>query len=227
MCKFKSGIVLRTGKLLHSNYTDSHEHLISLFKIKDHREGNICRVEFYPEDPKDLDKPEKYALHIDESRTPDWFDEEAQEKTTREMRQIIQGMIVNGTVNILLSGAYILTDGANVGYTDHARLIIYGGTITAVCGGTITAVYGGTITDVRGGTITAVCGGTITAVCDGTITAVYGGTIGTVYGGTIGTVYGGTITAVCGGTITAVCDGTITAVCGGTILKDYRKKREK
>ena len=144
---------MRGGKLLHSNYTDSHENLIELYSVKDHREGNICRVEFCPEDPRDLDKPDKYKLRIDEERTPDWFDVPAQEKTIKEMRKIITGMIVNKPIDILLGGAYILAEGAWVRFADHARLIMCGGTLTEMWGGTLTEMRGGTLTEMRGGEI--------------------------------------------------------------------------
>ena len=178
MCKFKSGIVLRSGKLLHSNWTDSHEELVTLFNLKDHREGNFARVEFYPDKLEDYDKPDSYKLHIDEERTPDWFTEQKQEVAIKELRGIIRGMIIDKPVKLMLGGSYILAKGAEVSYANHCRIVV-------MCGGTLTEMRGGTLTEMRGGTLTAMRGGTLTEMCGGTLTAMRGGTLTAMRGGTL------------------------------------------
>src|ERR1700686_2250558 len=102
MCKFMSAIAVedarekRGFRLLANFWTDSHSDLIALFKLRDNDRLTFARVEFYPDDTKDMAQPDKYALHIDEERTPEWFDQRKQDACTEQMRGWIRSMIVEG-----------------------------------------------------------------------------------------------------------------------------------
>jgi hypothetical protein len=109
MCKFFSAIVSRSGELYFNKLTTSHEDIIDEFLLKDNSlVENICRVEFYPDEEKDVFYPDKYKLHIDEQNTPDWFDVEKQATVSNQLRDIITNMIISDNRKILIGGAYIL-----------------------------------------------------------------------------------------------------------------------
>jgi hypothetical protein len=118
MCNFMSAIVLRTTggfDVLRNPWTDSHEDLVTLFKLRDTRDGSFARVEFTPKDGKSYDEPAAYVLTIDEGRKPDWLDEAMQEKVAKRMRGWVKSMIVDGDVDLLCGGVWILGKNANVG----------------------------------------------------------------------------------------------------------------
>jgi hypothetical protein len=126
MCKFKSAIAVEDGKskggfrLLANQWTESHTDLIALFKLRDDARLRFARVEFYPDNEKDMATPAKYQLHIDEERTPDWFDQQKQDACAEQMRGWIKAMIVEGEAEILCGGAYILAEGAKVNTVKNA-----------------------------------------------------------------------------------------------------------
>ena len=101
-----SAIVMRNGDVLRNPWTDSHEDLVTLFKLRDNKVGNFARVEFRPDEPKDLATPAKYKLHVDESVCPDWFTEAKQEKVADKMRGWVKAMIIGGDCD-LLCGAFV------------------------------------------------------------------------------------------------------------------------
>ena len=109
MCQFKSAIVLKNGDVIHNEWIDSHEDLVTLYNLKDEGKEEFVRVEYVPEDtPSNLDK---YALKVDEKETPDWFNPE---KTERKLRAIVKKMIITGDVSMIV-GKRVILDGANVG----------------------------------------------------------------------------------------------------------------
>ena len=120
MCLFKSAIAIQDEthkdgfRLLSSPFTESHSDLIALHKLKDNARLTFARVEFYPNDGKDLASPEKYKLHIDEERTPEWFTFEKQDRCAEIMRVWIKAMIIEGEAELLVGGPYILAKGAKI-----------------------------------------------------------------------------------------------------------------
>ena len=127
MCQFKSAIVTAKGDLLSSPWTDSHEDLVRIFKLNDkpsvRNEPRFARVEFRPDEMKDLDEPKKYQLHIDEERTPSWFDAPMQLRIAERLRTQIATMIISGDVEILVGGEFILTKGAKVACVKTCRVL--------------------------------------------------------------------------------------------------------
>ena len=118
MCQFKSAIITKSGDVLHSHFTDSHEDLIRLFKLNDtsdvRGEPRFARVEFKPDSKIDLGDASKYTLLIDEARTPEWFDDAMKISVENKLRLIVEGMIITGNVDMLVGGKYILAKGAHV-----------------------------------------------------------------------------------------------------------------
>ena len=132
MCKFKSGIVVPTAgggfDLLHNPWTDSHEDLIRLFKLRDTSQANgtprFARVEFSPDSMATSDDVKTYKLTIDEERMPDWFTDEIEKSVISKMRLIIKGMIISGDVDLLCGGVYILAKGARVESVKNAMIYV-------------------------------------------------------------------------------------------------------
>jgi hypothetical protein len=109
-----SAIVLRNGDVLRNPWTDSHEDLVRLFKLVDKKEGAFARVEFRPAEVTDLATPGKYTLRIDEERMSPWFDADMQERVANQMRGWVKTMIIDGDVDLICGGAFILAAKAKV-----------------------------------------------------------------------------------------------------------------
>ena len=120
MCEFKSGIVLRSEgdkggfRLLMSPWTESHEDLITIHKLKDTK-LNFARVEFKPPSLETAHNVETYKLRIDERIRPEWFDAEMEQNVTAKMSDYIRSIIVDSEVCLLIGGQFILAPGAKVG----------------------------------------------------------------------------------------------------------------
>ena len=75
MCKFLSAIGLKNGDIICEPSIESHELLVGANKLND--EGsklrNWVRIEYYPDNDKDLADISKYNLHIDDSHF-NWID---------------------------------------------------------------------------------------------------------------------------------------------------------
>ena len=105
MCSFKSAVILKNGDLLHLDGVDSHEDVLSYFKIKDNGNDSFCRVEFVPgEDLCDLDQ---YKFEIDQER-PDWFTESLEKKSVSRLKVIVNKYVVREDRDVLPVGFYIL-----------------------------------------------------------------------------------------------------------------------
>ena len=133
MCHFKSAIVMQDGRVLHSEFTDSHEDLIALYGIDDKRRSaeitKFVRVKFYPTNLIDLAEPEKYVLRLDENQAPAWWDDERKEAAAGELKAIIERMIVDDNREILVGGSYILTKNASVKRIVHCLIPVMFGKV--------------------------------------------------------------------------------------------------
>ncbi len=111
MCKFYSAIVMRNGDLLHNENLTSHEDIIDLFNINDNQFNcdKFVRVEYSPDENKDLPDITKYVLRVDESTTPDWF-EKHREFITEKLKDIVQRRIITGNHKLLTGGLYVVKD---------------------------------------------------------------------------------------------------------------------
>jgi hypothetical protein len=123
MCKFYSAIVSRSGELYHKTSLISHEDIIDYYNLNDSSlHDNICRVEFYPDNTKDILDINMYKLHVDEDCIPNWF-EEYKESTIDKLKDIINNMIIKTNTKILCDGGYIL--GNNIIVNQLKNSIIY------------------------------------------------------------------------------------------------------
>ncbi len=124
MCEFKSAIVMRNGDVLHNPWTDSHEDLIRLYKLRDTKGGVFARVEFKPKNLEDIADPKKYLLTIDEYICPEWFNEDMKAKVSDRMRGWINSMIVSGDADLLCGGVYLLAKGAKIACVKNCRIVV-------------------------------------------------------------------------------------------------------
>jgi hypothetical protein len=88
--------VTREGKLLHNKFLTSHEDLVRYFNLSEGCKNvtnnpNFIRVEYYPVNDKYCDIKD-YKLNVDESSTPDWF-EQFKVLITQELTTILKSMI--------------------------------------------------------------------------------------------------------------------------------------
>ena len=163
MCKFKSFLVLPDKRekggfrLLSSPYTDSHSELMELngFKSDGGMRTTFARVEFYPDEPEHLGDPDKYRLHLDEERAPEWYTDELKERVTVKAREHIARMVVRDKRPLLYGGQWILAKGAEVGKADFCRIaaMLDGSELSVMRGGTLSDMRGGTLSDMWGGTV--------------------------------------------------------------------------
>jgi hypothetical protein len=226
MCNFKSGIVLRDGKekggfkLLMSPWTESHSELITIHKLRDDGRLRFARVEFSPPSMDTAHILAGYKLKIDEGRTPDWFDDTMKSAVTERMAAYIKSIIVDGPVELLIGGQFIIAPGASIQVAKEMK-------ISAICGGTVSEIRGGTVSAIWGGTVSAIWGGTVSEIWGGTVSEIRGGTVSAIWGGTVSEIRGGTVSAIWGGTVSAIWDdyapliGQISK--NAQIGKDHRK----
>lgn len=158
MCSFLSGIGFPDGTIKTSDATDSHEHLILAFGLKESdnlSKNGWVRFEYSPEYNADVCDITKYRLNIDQDIIPDWVTEEIKESWERKANQLVKGMIlIDGKIPILLGGKWVLGGTVVVNMLVNAVIAhMQNGTINDMRNGTINNMWGGTIKNMRNGTI--------------------------------------------------------------------------
>jgi hypothetical protein len=148
MCKFYSAIVMKNGDLLHNENLQSHEDIIWLFNIRDSQVNcdKFVRVEFTPKVDSDYSDIEKYRLIVDETSTPDWFEQHREYVTTR-LKDFVSKRIILSDQKILTGGLYVVKD-CVIDKVIGATIVYLFGTVT-YNRGTVTNNRG-TVTDNRG-----------------------------------------------------------------------------
>ena len=223
MCHFKSAIILRDEKekggfrLLLSPWTESHSELCTIFKLNDTAKAKLyfARVEFSPPSMDAAHLIDGYKLRIDEERTPEWFSDEMKELVANKLRAYVKSCIVDGAVELLIGGQFIIAPSAKV---KCAKAMV----INAICGGTVSEIWGGTVSAIWGGTVSAIWGGTVSAIWGGTVSAIRGGTVSAIRGGTVSEIWGGTVSA-----IWEYFSGLIGPISSAAKVTDNRKTKAK
>ena len=88
MCRFKSGIILKTRSYVAEGNDDSHTALLEKLNIVDSVENamtKFVRVELIPENNEWWTNPINWKFHVDQDIVPDWFEED-REKYLNEFR---------------------------------------------------------------------------------------------------------------------------------------------
>ncbi len=91
MCRFKSGIILKSKVVVTPGENDSHSDLLESLGIKDDYFGatNVfVRAELVPTNDEwwinPAEEPDKWEFVVDQGMRPEWFDETEHEKIFRE-----------------------------------------------------------------------------------------------------------------------------------------------
>jgi len=117
MCQTFSGIGLKNGDIIVSEYTDSHEHLITDNKLKETpppRDNGWARIEFVSQDNNYADI-ESYKLNVEAVNTVSWLTDEISSKWERKFTTYVKSIILTtGNIPILLGGRWILGGNAHV-----------------------------------------------------------------------------------------------------------------
>ena len=129
MYNFLSGIVLKNGDLITSEYTDSHDLLVLSAGLKERKypqEMGWIKVKYASDNPCDI---ETYELTVDETDTPEWFDSDMREKITAKMHRLVSKCILTeGEIPLLLGGKWVLGGIVNVKQAYSANIICMWGT---------------------------------------------------------------------------------------------------
>jgi len=142
MCNFKSAIWLK-DRLVWSIKTDSHEGIISEFKIHESAvKTNIVRVEFSPDCNiiESYQNEKAFSLKIDQDIAPEWFDAESRDKCLSACKSMIaevfdKQFIIKNDVKEISHLVYVLSGGT-------VQDVYNGGTVKNVNnGGTVVNVY--------------------------------------------------------------------------------------
>ena len=125
MCNFSSGIILQSGEVIESEYTDQHELIIEANNLKEAAtlpgHNGFIRYEYSGSNPCDI---ETYVLHIDEESIPVWFDDHMKERVTEEIKvRTGKRILTKGKIPLLLGGKWVLGGDVKVDRIYNAIII--------------------------------------------------------------------------------------------------------
>jgi hypothetical protein len=116
MCNFFSFIVVKTSNgidIYSSNKTESHSEICKEFNIKESLVGdrNIAKGEYIP--TKNYNDFDSYKLRIDESITPDWWNEYSEEIERKVRTLMMNTRVINDNEKYNIEGGtYIVIGGS-------------------------------------------------------------------------------------------------------------------
>ena len=117
MCRFKSGIILKSKIVVAQGDNDSHSDLLESLGIKDDYMGaskTFVRAELVPKNNEwwvnPQESPDSWNFIVDQDITPDWFDKDEHEKLFREAvcSWWNEHVLVDKKIDILSDGYYRL-----------------------------------------------------------------------------------------------------------------------
>lgn len=115
MCKFKSGIILKTKSVVAQGSNDSHTDLLKELNIDDTTQNamtKFVRAELIPPNDEWWTNPDTWEINIDQDITPDWFSND-KEKYIAEFREAVKTwwkahVLVDKEIEELSTGYYRL-----------------------------------------------------------------------------------------------------------------------
>ncbi len=128
MCRFFSAIVLESGDILTSEYTDRHELLMRVHGVRDGhaQRGRFARVELLPpDDHRTLLDVETWNIQLDEDDEPEWWPAR-RDDVQGAMRRMVERMIVREPRDLILGGCWVVSDVA-IGELAAGRIAILSG----------------------------------------------------------------------------------------------------
>lgn len=115
MCKFRSGIILKTRCVVAQGSNDSHTNLLEKLGIEDTTRNamtKFVRAELIPPKNEWWTNPDTWNINIDQDITPDWFNED-KERYIAEFKEAVKTwweahVLVDKKVEELSTGYYRL-----------------------------------------------------------------------------------------------------------------------
>ena len=115
MCRFKSGIILKTRCVVAQGADDSHTTLLEELNIKDTRENamrKFVRVELVPPNGEWWTDPYTWEINVDQDIVPEWFEID-RDKYLDDFRKTVKEwwdvhVLVDQKIDELSSGYYRL-----------------------------------------------------------------------------------------------------------------------
>src|ERR1019366_1403855 len=135
MCKFVSGIILKTGEIVcEPEFTDSHEDLLKMAGIVENQYATgseyFARFEYTPpEDLKTVSDLSTWKLKVDEEVIPSWYNAEP---VLAYCERKVRSMIVTTARNVVFGGCWIF-DGIG-GKEGRISKLVRGRVVMAVNG---------------------------------------------------------------------------------------------
>ena len=111
MCSFFSAIIKKNGDMVeYSEYTDSHEDLISAAKLRDDGVGqDFVRIKLLPPDKlKGIEDVKNWEFKVDQSDTPNWWNDLVEKSEAKVRRRVKRMLIIDEERDILVGGCHIL-----------------------------------------------------------------------------------------------------------------------
>ena len=115
MCRFRSGIILKTRCVVAQGANDSHTDLLEKLNIEDTTQNamtKFVRVELLPPNDEWWTHPSTWTLNVDQDILPDWYEENT-EKYKQEFIQAVTDwwekyVLIDKKIDELSSGYYRL-----------------------------------------------------------------------------------------------------------------------
>ena len=132
MCRFKSGIILKTRCVVADGVNDSHSDLLDGLGIEDteiNAMTKFVRVELLPPNNEWWTDPDRWKINIDQDILPDWYKED-KEKYNEDFRKEVKEwcnkhVLVDKNIRELKEGFYLLKDCDVVVLANNAVVVLY------------------------------------------------------------------------------------------------------
>lgn len=110
MCDFLSGIGLKTGGLLTSLITESHEDLISMYHLRDVENTSFVRLEYVPKHKKGeiLDYSGEYYLKNIAGGTPAWVTPKLKKQWILAFEKVKTQKIIKTDTDLIIGKSCVL-----------------------------------------------------------------------------------------------------------------------
>jgi len=125
MEKFYLVLIKKDGTIVHDIFATSHRDLVDKYITKtEAMKKNYFMATFSPIDGRRLDDTSNYVLINSGMYYPDWFIGEFKEQVMRDLKEIINSMVVSGRKKLLLHEGVILTNKTVIEEAKHC--VIFG-----------------------------------------------------------------------------------------------------
>ena len=141
MCRFKSGIILKTRCVVADGVNDSHSDLLDGLGIEDteiNAMTKFVRVELLPPNNEWWTDPDRWKINIDQDILPDWYKED-KEKYNEDFRKEVKEwcnkhVLVDKNIRELKEGYYLLKDCDVVVLANNAVVVLYNAMVKEMYG---------------------------------------------------------------------------------------------